>query len=188
MSAFHGGQRQTDIILAVSHGCHSSFDGDRVDFAEECFDQRHQLALQVRTAFDITIKESGADINRFLRHYIGKYGNHACAAHGKDRGDLIIIAGPDIQTALNDSCGFHDFSDVSVGFFDAGDVRVIREHIVSGWFDIDTGAGRNIIKDQRFVNCIGNGSVHFNQSPLRGFVIIWCHTKQGIVSQFTGFL
>ena len=63
VALLHGGQGQTQIILAEAHGGHGGLDGDGVDLGEQGPDQGQILGLQRHGPGNVAGKELVADLH-----------------------------------------------------------------------------------------------------------------------------
>ena len=84
--------------------------------------------------------------------------------------------------------GGDDLGDIAVGFFDGGDVLMLRQTGVGLRLDIDAGAAGHIIEDDRPGNGIGDHVVHLHQAVLGGLVVVGGDHQHGIGAHLAGVL
>ena len=107
-----------------------------------------------------------------LRADVGEHRDDTLAAHGQQRDDLIVVAGVQIQLVADQRHGLHDLADVAVGLLDAADHRMIGQRRIGSRLDVDAGAGRHIVEDDRHRGGIRDGLVHLDEALLGGLVVV----------------
>ena len=170
---FDFGQWQTYTAAAEAHEFNSLLDWNWVDFAEERVDEVHSVELDLCRAGNITVEVFLNHVMGLLWCDVGEHRDDALAAEGKDRHNLVVVAGVDIDVAISDGEEVADLADVAAGFLNGNDVFNVASEPYSGfWLDVAAGAARNVVENDRDGDGFSDGLEMHLQTVLGGLVVV----------------
>ena len=119
---------------------------------------------------------------------VGKDGDHAETAAGKDRKDLVIISGVKIDTAVCKTHHFDGLADVSRCVLDTDDVWYFPAQLYSGGRkNVAACAARDIVENNRDTDSICNCRVMLNKTLLCCFIVVGRYEQKTVSACFLSF-
>ena len=70
----------------------------------------------------------------------------------------------------------------------AGRVPVLCKHSAGLRQDINACSGRNIVQNDRLINCICHSCIHSYETLLCSLVVVWCYQKKRVCTNLAGIL
>ena len=115
-----------------------------------------------------------------LRLDIGDDADDALAAQGQQGDHLVIVAGVDVQLVAAEGRDLRHLTDIAGGFLDAVDERVLAQLLGRLGGDVQAGAGRHIIQDDRNAAGLCHCGKVGDKASLRGLVVVGSHQQQSV--------
>ena len=112
MYRLHRRERHAERAGLIAEELHRRLHGDGIDLAEERIDEIAVINLHLRSFRRLALKIELAHLVRVLRRDIGKHGDDTLAAERKNRDDLVVIAGVDIELLADMGCDAADLRNV----------------------------------------------------------------------------
>ena len=115
-----------------------------------------------------------------LRLDIGDDADDALAAQGQQGDHLVIVAGVDVQLVAAEGRDLCHLTDIAGGFLDAVDERVLAQLLGRLGGDVQAGAGRHVIQDDRNAAGLCHCGEVGDKASLRGLVVVGGHQQQSV--------
>ena len=114
--------------------------------------------------------------------HIGCHGDNAARAQRHHRIGLIVVSGVDSRAGAEGGEALHLF-DVSRGFLDAADHRVLEQFRHHLRRHVHARARRHVVGDDGNVHAVGDGPVVRKQPLAAGLVVVGRHHEQPVRAQ-----
>ena len=176
----HPRERQAAVADVQAHQIHGLLDRDGVHIGEERVAQVDVLQLHLTALVGVSIQIAHDHIVHQLRQNVGDHGDHALRPQGEEGGNLVVVAGVDIQLIAAEGHRIRQGGDIAVGLLDAADVLVLREHLVSLRLNVQPRTAGHVVQDDRGVDMVRNRRVMGDQAVLRRLVVIRGHAEQTV--------
>ena len=123
------------------------------------------------------------------RCYVGKNGDYTASAKGKDRHNLIVVSGVQIDLSIGQLHNFCDLGNVSGSLFDCNDILNVVEQIDDRFrCNVYAGSALNVVKDDRHFDAVCDCGKVCNQTLLCCFIVIRRNEKKSVHAVFFCFL
>ena len=173
-------QRQTITADALAHRIERFLDRNRVDFAEQCMDVIQVLLLDFQGSCLIAIQPLCDKLMRFLRVGVCEDADDTGAAERHDRNDHVIVAAEHDEVITQETGDAYRKADISAGFLDSDDVRMLGETFHRRNAQRAAGSSRYVVKNDRCADRIRNGCEVADHALFICLVVIRCDRKQCI--------
>ena len=111
---------------------------------------------------------------------VGHHADDALAAQRQQGQDLVVVARIDVQSVAAGRGDLGHLGNVAGGLLDAVDEGVLAQLLGRLRLDVDAGAGRHIVEDDRDAARLGHGGKVGDQAGLAGLVVVGGDHQQGI--------
>ena len=108
---------------------------------------------------------------------VGDHTDDALAAQRQQGNHLIVVAGIDVQLVTAKLCDLRHLRNVAGSFLDAVDEGVLAQLQCRFRGDVQAGAGRHIIQDDRNAAGLCHCGEVGDKASLRGLVVVGGHQQ-----------
>ena len=123
-----------------------------------------------------------------FRHQIGRYGDQPLGPQRQHGKGLVVVAGPDVQLIAAEGHGLCQQGKIAGGLFGAVDPWVLAQDAIGLHRDRQSGAGGDIVEQDRQIQLIGQKFIVPDQPGLGGLVVIGRDQQQRICARLLGVL
>ena len=181
-------ERKPQLLRAQAHLLERRLDGDGIYVGKQRVDQRQTGALQSAGFRKIAAQTAFRNVHGGARPDVGQHGDHALSAEGHRRGDLIVIARPNVKIFSAKCSNVRDLREIPACLLHAVDAWVTAQACAGLGGQIYARARGNVVGNEGQGSRVCNCKIVDSQALLRSLIIIWRDRKKCVCARLLGLL
>ena len=164
-------ERETIVLVEQSHRRHRRLHGNRIGFDEVHLDERQQPVVQLPGARVVAALAQLDDLGHLCWRLVRRHGDDTAATNRHVSDSDWIVATQHNEVIGSRREDFRDLRQIT-GRLDADNVRNLRQPRRRFHVQIDRGAARNVVQDDRQPSAVGNRLEVLVHPFRRGLVVV----------------